>query len=401
MAVDASGSFALDVQSITRLKHSARAAPQQGLNQAARQFEALFLQKMLETMREAMPKSGLLHSHQSDTYDSLMDQQWAQTLARRGIGLADMMTRQMQRPESQGAGATDAAAGIATARPRVLSASEALPGAPAPAALSDRPRPVVDTAAAPPLRDVPAYAPTPLVALDGTAGTREAASRALLPDHVNAFIDRMGGAARTAARETGVPQHLILAQAALETGWGRHETTRADGRPSYNVFNIKATGWSGDTAEVMTHEYAGGQARAERAAFRAYDSYDQAFADYARLISRSPRYAGVAAAPNAAAAAHELQAAGYATDPAYADKLVAIMRQFEGVGTAAPAVVELNTSTPLFEEVAADDARIARNDPGLTRTTPGAMTTDRPLATAAARGLAEPPAQAETLARLF
>ncbi|GAB3671561.1 flagellar assembly peptidoglycan hydrolase FlgJ [Salinisphaera aquimarina] len=399
MAVDASANFALDVQSIAKLKHSARQSPREGLDQAARQFEALFLQKMLSSMRDAMPKSDLMHSHQSDTYDSLMDQQWAQTLAKRGIGLADMMTRQMQRHGTVEGDSEASVAGIEHATPRALSASDPLPAAVSAETADAGDKPIIDTATAhPPLLNVKGYQAATLVALDGTHDARDAASRALLPAHVNDFLDRMGPAARNAARETGVPQRLILAQAALETGWGRHEVTRADGQPSYNVFNIKATGWQGDTAEVMTHEYANGRARAQRASFRAYDSYDDAFADYARLLSRSPRYAGVAKAPDAASAARELQASGYATDPAYADKLVAIMAQLPGAAVGAPALVDMNNAGPLFADVAADDTRLAATDMGI----------DRHIAERAAalhidtaRGLSAPPTQGDAVARLF
>jgi len=399
MAIDASTNFALDVQSIARLKHSVRQSPDEGLDQAARQFEALFLQKMLSSMRDAMPKSDLMHSHQSDTYDSLMDQQWAQTLAKRGIGLADMMTRQMRR-SAPVEGAVDASvAGIAQGTPRALSASDPLPAVATPEAADADTRPMVDMATPhPPLLNVPPYQPAPMVAIEGTHGARDAVSRALLPAHVNDFLDRMGPAAGNAARETGVPQQLILAQAALETGWGRHEVTRADGRPSYNVFNIKATGWQGDTAEVMTHEYANGRSSAQRAAFRAYDSYDDAFADYARLLSRSPRYAGVAQAPNAASAARELQASGYATDPAYADKLVAIMAQLPAAAPDVPTLVDMNSAGPLFTEIAADDTRLAATDMGINRQVAARSAS---LHTDTAHGLSVAPTQGEALARLF
>ncbi|PMR70508.1 flagellar assembly peptidoglycan hydrolase FlgJ, partial [Halomonas heilongjiangensis] len=139
-------------------------------------------------------------------------------------------------------------------------------------------------------------------------------------------LDRLSGPARAAGRTTGVPAELILAQAALETGWGRHEIATAEGRNSHNLFGIKAgSGWQGATTEVTTHEYLNGRRTKVTDSFRVYDSFEAAFTDYARLIGDNPRYARVTTAPSAEQAARELQAGGYATDPAYADKLIAVM----------------------------------------------------------------------------
>ena len=269
-----SGDFALSMNGVSKLKYSARNSPDEGIKEAAKQFEAVFLQKMLKQMRDAIPQSGLLNSQRSEMYQSLMDQQWAQTLSQRGIGLADMLTEQLQGKGPKSAQPVDA----------------------------------VDSFLA-----------------DTQASATDTVRRAVLPDHVNAFLDRMESAAAVAARETGIPKRLILAQAALETGWGKHEITRADGRPSFNVFNIKATGWDGDAARVTTTEYAGSRRYTTQAEFRAYDSYEQAFSDYARLLTQSPRYKPVVDAPTAEHAARALQNCGYATDPAYANKLVSIM----------------------------------------------------------------------------
>ena len=118
----------------------------------------------------------------------------------------------------------------------------------------------------------------------------------------------------------------MVAQAAHESGWGRREINHADGSPSYNLFGIKAgAGWRGPVAEVATTEYVGGVARKVTAKFRAYASYAESFADYARLMTSSPRYQGVLAADSANEFAQGLQRAGYATDPAYADKLTRVI----------------------------------------------------------------------------
>ena len=132
-----------------------------------------------------------------------------------------------------------------------------------------------------------------------------------------------------ASQESGVPASLMVSQAALESGWGQREIRLPDGSNSYNLFNIKATGgWKGKVAEVTTTEYRNGVAHKQVARFRAYDSYAQAFSDYAQLLGNNPRYASVVQeGQGAPAAAQALQQAGYATDPHYADKLVRIMGQ--------------------------------------------------------------------------
>ena len=149
-------------------------------------------------------------------------------------------------------------------------------------------------------------------------------------------------AARQAEEQTGIPATFMVSQAALETGWGRKEIRHGDGSPSFNLFGIKATGnWKGPTAEVTTTEYVNGKAQKVVAKFRAYGSYAESFADYAKLMKDSPRYAGVVQAAAAGRAdgrrsprrvadaasgfAHGLQKAGYATDPAYADKLTRVI----------------------------------------------------------------------------
>jgi flagellar protein FlgJ len=119
-----------------------------------------------------------------------------------------------------------------------------------------------------------------------------------------------------------------MAQAALESGWGKREIRLEDGGASFNVFGIKADkSWKGPVAEITTTEYVNGAPQKTRAAFRAYGSYDEAFADYAKFLAGNPRYAGVVATRDPAEAAHGLQRAGYATDPEYGGKLVRIMRR--------------------------------------------------------------------------
>ena len=130
-------------------------------------------------------------------------------------------------------------------------------------------------------------------------------------------------ASERVARESGIPASYMLGQAGHETGWGKSEIRGDDGSNSFNLFGIKATGgWSGKVAEITTTEYVDGVPRKVKAKFRAYDSYEESFRDYARLISENPRYAqAMQSTGNATAYASALQKAGYATDPQYASKL--------------------------------------------------------------------------------
>ncbi|MHA7684761.1 flagellar assembly peptidoglycan hydrolase FlgJ [Cupriavidus sp. PET2-C1] len=322
--------FALDTQGFEGLKQSARTgATPETLRTAARQFEAVFTQMVLKSMRDATPQDGLFDNEQTKLYMSMMDQQLSQQMSTRGIGLADVMVRQLARasgaglpPELAGAAAKQAAvqAGMGDAAPGLARTLDMRNGD------ADAPR---------------AGSVVAGTSWNPTAGLRQYQSQdtgawqggnAVLPEdtpaHISAFVSRMAGPAQSAARATGVPAKLILGQAALESGWGRREIAYPDGSTTFNVFGIKAgANWKGQVAEITTTEYVDGQPQKVRARFRAYGSYDEAFADYGRLLSNNPRYAEVLAAATPDDAARGLQRAGYATDPAYGEKLVRIMRK--------------------------------------------------------------------------
>lgn len=352
MSVQDFGSqFALDLQGLQRLKHSARQDASSGVQGAAQQFEALFIQMMMKSMRDAVPTTGLLDSKQTEFYQSLLDQQWSQTLASRGMGLAESLVNQLEASgmvparSSQGSDVDELIAGIPRGAPRVLENAlrgddqdrdaSAVAGAPANGAGDDAAAPesfmaALDASSGGFMAHLATGATTPDATRSeprsATAESAKATSRQTKPDHVQAFVEQLAGPAQAASRTTGVPAELILAQAALETGWGRHEIATNEGRNSHNLFGIKAgEHWQGPTAEITTHEYLDGQHTPMTDSFRVYDSFESAFTDYARLIGDNPRYARVSAAPDAAQAARELQAGGYATDPAYADKLIAVM----------------------------------------------------------------------------
>ncbi len=154
------------------------------------------------------------------------------------------------------------------------------------------------------------------------------------PDHVVDFVSRMSRAANLAAQQSGVPARLIMGQAALESGWGKREIKFDDGNTSYNLFGIKAgASWKGKVVHVLTTEYENGVAKKVTQPFRAYASYEESFADYARLIGNSPRYEAVTQARNEIEAARKIQDAGYATDPQYAQKLIGVMGQLRGAAS--------------------------------------------------------------------
>ncbi|VTU25513.1 Peptidoglycan hydrolase FlgJ [Variovorax sp. SRS16] len=307
--------FALDVQGVDALRRTARTSPEEGLKQVSRQFEALFMNMVLKSMREATPSSGLLDDSNQKLYTSMLDQQLAQNLSGRGLGLAEAMLVQLRRAPASG---TPEAEGDARASGMSLAPRPGLPiRPPSGIPLGSSPTPPMATGRA----DLSAY----------QLNNDRAASGAMasLQSHVDSFVSRMGTSAQAASAASGVPAPLILAQAALESGWGKREIRGDDGTQSFNLFGIKADrGWQGPVVETTTTEYVDGVPQRVRAKFRAYGSYDEAFTDYAKFMTGNPRYANVIATGDPTEAAHGLQRAGYATDPQYSQKLVRIMQKF-------------------------------------------------------------------------
>ncbi|HHM05978.1 MAG TPA: flagellar assembly peptidoglycan hydrolase FlgJ [Gammaproteobacteria bacterium] len=250
-------------------------AQQDGNNEAAlrkagEQFEALFIQSMLKSMREAAPVQDSLLGDAGRLYRDLFDKQIALVMAGRGeLGLADMMVEQLRR-------------GTLPQRPGLLALSRSPAG--------------VDTDSGP-----------------GPAA--------------QAFVKAVWPHARAAAGELGVPARALVAQAALESGWGAAVMTHPDGRSSHNLFGIKADArWDGDTVTRVTTEYRGGKAQRLAAVFRSYDSYAESFADYVNFLRDNPRYQrALSQAGDPGRFFEALQSAGYATDPRYAEKIQGLM----------------------------------------------------------------------------
>jgi flagellar protein FlgJ len=281
---DLTSRLAFDANGVAGLKQSAKAGSPEALKQAATQFEAMFINMMMKSMRDATPQDGMLDSQQTKTFTTMLDQQMSQNLAKRGVGLADVLVRQLG----------------ATAQAQALAIGGEQPAAAANAAL--------------PIK-APAAAPVASVSSKNQA------------PHVRSFQDKLGADAELASKATGIPAKFMLGQAALESGWGKREIKNADGSASHNLFGIKAgAGWKGKVVNAVTTEYVNGvpQTRVEK--FRAYDSYADSFKDYANLLANNPRYEKVlASAGDASKFAHGLQKAGYATDPHYAAKLSRII----------------------------------------------------------------------------
>lgn len=301
-----------DFGSLSSLHHDVTSQPASAEKQAevARQFEAVYIQMLLKQMRQATMKSGLFDSNESQMVQSMADEQLALQLANPGIGLAQSLLKQMQANQPAGGDGTQDGAqdGGQAMKPLDLAARTVSSGS-----------------------SNPEVAALLRVLRRGGASDRALAASEGAPDHVVDFVAQMAPAAKAAERQSGVPARLILGQAALESGWGQREIRYPDGRTSYNLFGIKAgDSWKGKTVNVLTTEYENGSPRKVVQAFRAYNSYQESFADYARLVGSNPRYDAVADARDEIDAARRIQAAGYATDPRYADKLIGVMGQLQG-----------------------------------------------------------------------
>jgi flagellar protein FlgJ len=269
-----SGQSLGNLDSLNGLKAQASRDPKGTIRETAKQFETLFMQEVMKSMRASTLSSGMLDNSATQMGTEMLDTQFAGKMSGLPGGLSDAIQKQLQRQM-----------GVADLSPESIKKNS---------------------------QTTLAQALPALV----TKG---------IPNHVQSFIQKHDASAKAASAATGIPASFMVAQAAHESGWGRREITGTDGTKSHNVFGIKATpGWAGKTVDVQTTEVINGQAHKVTAKFRAYGSYDEAFKDYARLISSNDRYAKVVAqaqSGNAAGFARGLQQAGYATDPAYAEKL--------------------------------------------------------------------------------
>jgi len=271
------------------LRLKAQNDPKSAAREAAKQFETLFTQQLLKSMRDSTMSSGMMDNEATKMGTEMLDAQWASKMSGLPGGLSDVIAKQLERQ------------------------------------MGLNPGPI-------PKPDVKPLT-LPSAAGDGAARTPRIPERAAA-----AFLQRHDTAAQAAAQASGIPATFLLAQAGHESGWGQRELRHADGAPTHNLFGIKAgRSWKGAVAEVTTTEFVDGAPRRVVQRFRAYASHAESFADYAALMKNQPRYQAVRdAGTDARAFASGLQRAGYATDPRYADKLsgaIAFAQRLRG-GTA-------------------------------------------------------------------
>ena len=285
-AANARQSLAVDGRALNALKLQAGNGETQAdaTREAAKQLESLFMRELIKSMREATAKSGLLDSTEGNLANDLFDQQLSVQMSGLPGGLSEAIQRQLSR--QLGGGETTLLPGSTLSLDSTLRKSSPV----------DNPR------------------------ARGPKGRED-------------FVQHHHAAATRVAQDSGIPASFMLGQAGHETGWGRSEIRTRDGSNSFNLFGIKAgKGWTGKVAEVTTTEYVNGQPRKTVARFRAYDSYEESFRDYARLINENPRYEKARTQTHSAQAyAAALQKAGYATDPQYASKLSRAIQSTLGV----------------------------------------------------------------------
>jgi flagellar protein FlgJ len=269
-------SLASDTKGVDALRYGASKDPKAAIKETAKQFEGLFMQQLMKSMRQATLSSGMLENSGTQMGTELLDTQLAQSLSGRPGGLSEMIAKHLERQLGE---------------PLANMAKDA--------------------------------ASAQTVAATGQTGTAPLPASLQGKERQMGFLKLHDGAAKAAEAETGIPATFMVAQAAHESGWGRHEIRNADGSSSFNLFGIKAgKDWTGPTTTVTTTEVVNGQPHKVQAKFRAYASYEESFKDYAKLMKDNPRYSKVVAAGNSAQGfAHGLQRAGYATDPEYAKKL--------------------------------------------------------------------------------
>ena len=264
-----------DFSQFSEMRLNAKENPDTALREVARQFESIFINMVMKSMRDASFGDPLFDSNQSEMYQEMFDKQIALDMSKgKGLGLADALVMQMQKqlPNTE----KHSAASTTAMDPFIL----------------DR---------------------------DSTEFSN--------PEQ---FVNTMQAYAEEAAEKLGVDANVLIAQAALETGWGKAIGKLPNGKSSYNLFNIKADkGYSGNQYVKQTIEVRNGIAKTETAAFRVYDSYEESFNDYVNFIKTNPRYEdalAVSSDPNQYL--NSIQQAGYATDPRYAEKIKNVMQSF-------------------------------------------------------------------------
>ena len=293
------------------------------IHDVARKLEGQFAQMMIKCMREAGFGDSLFPG-ENQVFRDMYDQQIAKAMSEgRGLGLAPMIARQL--------GATDSSTPAVPATTALSAYKRLLPGNEADSMLDAIAGRGIGNSATRHDAGMPATITLDTITVRPDAACDEVESVASADPSKYArntperFVAEIWDHARQAAKELGVDPRALVAQAALETGWGKRQIRTGDGDSAHNLFGIKASGsWQGRAVTNSTREFVGGVAVRENAAFRAYRSVADSFADYVSLLRNTPRYAAAIGQSTARAFASALQRAGYATDPQYAAKLTAI-----------------------------------------------------------------------------
>jgi flagellar protein FlgJ len=305
-----------DFNGLAKLKNEARKDSKSALQEVAKQFESIFLNNVLKGMREAKLADGAMDNDQSQFYKEMYDQQLAVHLSGKpGIGLADLIVKQLgdEKPAENKKMALEDYLNRSSGSSKINSAVSPAGVNKQTAGIEDSPMTVNSYSGD--YGDLPELSALPLKNQDSSP-IRSAED----------FVRQLHPYAEQAARELGVEPKAILAQAALETGWGKSLIKNSNGSHSFNLFNIKADkSWQGKQAQVPTLEYEQGVAKKTSAGFRSYSSFQESFKDYVQFIKSNPRYGdALKQAGSSENYLRELQQAGYATDPKYADKIMSI-----------------------------------------------------------------------------
>tara|TARA_B100001094_G_scaffold333444_1_gene412440 strand:- start:3495 stop:4508 length:1014 start_codon:yes stop_codon:yes gene_type:complete len=317
-------SHVYDLGELDALRREALTQDKAALHKVAQRFEAIFLSMMLKGMRDAnqyFEEDNPLNTRYTKFYRDMHDEQVVQDLSQKGVlGLADLIVQQLA-PDYKNYKPASVLEGE-----KIFQKSRA--GLPHEA----QPMSVKSNVQEQPIEEISDIALAKM-ALNSTEqqaqGDASTSERGALFEHAQDFIDQLLPHAQNAAQQLQVQPQVLLAQSALETGWGRHVLQRANGTSSLNLFNIKADDrWQGDKVKVNTLEFKQGAMRQEAAFFRAYDSIAESFQDYVDMLMHQPHY------QQALQAAHQpqaflagLQQAGYATDPNYQKKVMQVMAQ--------------------------------------------------------------------------
>lgn len=296
---DSQSSNYQDISSLDNLRKEAQTDEKKALEKVAKQFEGIFMKMLLKSMREAnkaFESESPFNSQSSETYRNMHDDQMAMELSENGsLGLAGLIVQQLS-PQTSG----------------VMPSSVLRTGNGLPMTQAASSRKATDNV-------VPA-------SIDKNAAEVTQQPKFSSPKD---FVEQLLPMANKAAKELGASPNLLIAQAALETGWGQKIAAKQPQQSSFNLFNIKADKrWNGESAKISTLEYRDGVAVREKAQFRAYDDFNQSFQDFAGFIKNSSRYQqAMENVSNPASFLQGIQKAGYATDPNYADKVMSVLNR--------------------------------------------------------------------------